>query len=62
MKWLIGGAATALVCLGFMLFASGSSSNAYVQLAVNVALPVGLAALPAAIGVASCATACTRST
>ena len=50
-KWLIGGAGTALLCLGFMLFASGSSTNAYVQLAVNIALPIGLAALPVSIAV-----------
>ncbi len=50
-KWLIGGAGTALLCLGFMLFASGSSKNAYVQLAVNIALPIGLAALPVSIAV-----------
>lgn len=50
-KWLIGGASTALLCLGFMLFAPGSSSNTLVQLAVNIALPVGLAALPVSIAV-----------
>jgi hypothetical protein len=50
-KWLIGGASTALLCLGFMLFGSGSSSNTVVQLAVNVALPIGLAALPVSIAV-----------
>lgn len=50
-KWLIGGAGTALLCLGFMLFGPGSSSNTLVQLALNIALPVGLAALPVSIAV-----------
>jgi hypothetical protein len=50
-KWLIGGAAIALASLGFMLFGPQSSSNTLVQAVIDVALPVGLAALPVSIGV-----------
>ena len=50
-KWLIGGAAIALTCLGVMLFGPGSSSSTLVQTAISVALPIGLAALPVSIGV-----------
>ena len=50
-KWLIGGAAIALTSLGFMLFGPRSSSNTLVQGAIDVALPIGLAALPVSIGV-----------
>jgi hypothetical protein len=50
-KWLIGGAAIALASLGFMLFGPQSSSTTLVQAAIDVALPVGLAALPVSIGV-----------
>ncbi len=50
-KWLIGGAAIALACLGFMLLGPGSSSSTLVQAVMNVAVPVGLAALPLSIGV-----------
>jgi hypothetical protein len=50
-KWLIGGAAIALTSLSFMLLGPASSSNTVVQAALDVALPVGLAALPVSIGV-----------
>ncbi|HEY3766797.1 MAG TPA: hypothetical protein VGL44_16655 [Gaiellales bacterium] len=50
-KWLIGGAAIALFSLGFLLFGPGTSSDGAVQVAVSVALPIGLAALPVSIGV-----------
>jgi hypothetical protein len=50
-KWLIGGAAIALTCLGIMLFGPASSSSTLVQTAISIALPIGLAALPVSIGV-----------
>lgn len=50
-KWLICGAATALVCLGGLLSGPGSSANPLVRIALAILLPVGLAALPVSIAI-----------
>jgi hypothetical protein len=50
-KWLIGGAGTALVCLVVQLVAPGTSSNTLVRIALGIVLPVGLAALPVSIAI-----------
>ncbi len=50
-KWLIMGAATALVTLGVILSTPPTSSIAAVQLAIDIALSIGLAALPVSIAI-----------
>jgi hypothetical protein len=50
-KWLIMGAGTALACLGFMLLGPGASSSGLLRLAFDVALPIGLSALPVSIAI-----------
>ncbi len=49
-KWLMGGAAIAMLCLGFLLFGPNTSSSA-VGRVFEAALPAGIAALPVGIGV-----------
>jgi hypothetical protein len=49
-KWLMGGAAIAVLCLGLLLLGPNMSSST-VGRAVRAALPAGIAALPAGIGV-----------
>jgi hypothetical protein len=49
-KWLMGGAAIAVLCLGFLLLGPDTSSSA-VGRVFQAALPAGIAALPVGIGV-----------